>query len=200
MRILLILVLVNFLSCVSKSDNKCKLFTSLDFYNKNKLWLERIEPENAAIEYISDRKVDDRIGGEYVFFANGNLKQYKFFSNHNHFTFMERYDDKGKLVETEGSRNVFTNIEEVNEDSISFNYYIYNWNVDIISLKIVLNNADTLTTIVDSTTLFSNTEKRRVSYNARGLSAIQAKSILTYRACDNEMIISYDSIFFNRRR
>ena len=113
-----------FFSCNTSSNSEC-LFNVLKLQNeKNKVFL--VSGQSLEKEYRDIGK-DSVLGGYYIFYKNGNLKEYDFFINMDTIIYMEQYDSLGNLMYHEGNPLIHKSVTLIN-DSLWINLYLFSLN------------------------------------------------------------------------
>ncbi len=199
-RVFFILILgFVFASCSSNEAINC----NSDFeniYNKQIQKFENSSKSNGRVSILYDRGIDSgNVGGEYTFNESGKLKEYKFFTSKENYTYAEYYDKGGRLKKTEGNPIVFTNIEEINQDSVRFHFFVSSLQKEIISFQLKINSTNWFFLQQKDDTLFSNIKRYVYPFNAKDTSSIKVFKKLRYKNCGEVEREVIDSSFIERK-
>jgi hypothetical protein len=159
-----LLIIVICCSCRRSKQSSCRL-TYEDVLKDNAVKVSVTSSPDGKIEKIHDVGTDSTIGGTYRFYDNGQLKDYFFFRTPDGlgYGYKEKYDSMGRLIEVEGSPNVWTNIKAVG-DSFNVKWHLFSLNklFEEIYVRDSLNQVLKSKIYVD--TVFSNMTCVEFSY------------------------------------
>lgn len=193
---LLILLVYFLIGCEQNKSETCTPLTKSSIYKESSAFFS--QNQSSDTNSLIDSKINNYIGGEYTFYADGNLKQYMFFTDSIHYTYAEFYTQDGNLIKTEGIPLLSINVDEINQDSIGVNFYFFCLNKHLDTIKAVVNNLDTLKVTPAVNETFSNTKRHIALYNAKGIEKLTIKCNATYSDCRHNKITVADSITISR--
>jgi len=192
--IVYILIIVCLGSCTSKDSNKCSnSFESIYQNEKHKFSTSIKNDEKDTI--LNDIGAEGgAFGGEYNFFESGKIKQYRFFASYPNYTYAEYYSKEGFLDSTEGNPIVLSNVDEINKDSVKFNFYVFNLKKEITSFRINVNNSQWITLVGSPDSVFSNVSRFEFPFKAHKVVSIKIHEKLLYIGCNGTNREAIDSI------
>lgn len=188
-----------FESCNTNQSNTCKIdYTSV--YNGEVVkFLNPLKVDSGVILY--DKGIQNSVlGGEYMFDKSGVIVSYRFFPSKEGFTYAEYFDEKGRFKSTVGVPIVFTNVDEIDRDSVKFNYYVSCLGKELKSFKIKLNDSGWVSLHGARDSVFSNTVRFEFPFKCKECNSITVKEELIYARCGGGEMKAVDSIHINRNK
>jgi hypothetical protein len=144
---------------------------------------------------IYDQGWDSLKGGVYLFYPNQFLKSYTFYQAKQP-VYVEKYDENGNLIETNGSPMVARIINDMGQDSAFVQVYFYDPMKTYQTLNIKINNNRAQNYTLQRDTFYSNMKSVTFGINTTDQNHINMYSQITYLdQCSKVVHVLNDSLF-----
>lgn len=189
-------------STCNNRQEACTYYSGELLRNYNwKLLIKEIDTSSGAILLIEDKVKDSTHFGSYSFYANGSLESYKFFGNRQGgYSYNEERDPSGKIIWQEGSPLVYSEVRDVNKDSVYIKYYFSNIRKKYDKLYGAVNRSEKMKLEFVQDSIYSNMLSASVGYQVRGLDTIKVYLTAKYvNDCSDKWIALSDTIKLSLR-
>ncbi|MEN9548986.1 MAG: hypothetical protein RIR12_1577 [Bacteroidota bacterium] len=130
------------LSCISGNEKECHY--TYDQLMKDSIPLNVTALSDTVIE-VRDKVKDSSFStGLYLFDGKKNLRFYGFFPNNDEFKYSEEYDEKGRLIKSEGNPLVEYRLFKGKKDSVVFSVFLFSLNKKYEGIELTSNMNDTI--------------------------------------------------------
>jgi len=185
-------------ACISNSSKNCSIDYESIIKEKNK-FRPAIKEDNEGI-LLEDIGIEKTyIGGEYKFDRSKKLRSYRFYVNENNYSYAEYFNNAGGIESVEGNPILISNVDEIHQDSIVYNFYISTLGKEISKFSINFNNSNWITLSGKNDSVFSNVMRFKAPFNTKGVKKIRIMEKLVYSNCEGKEIVVLDSTFLERK-
>ncbi len=180
-------VILFLFSCKDYKENKCSRKVDEVFQNRNAKIFGTEKLDDKITEY-RDFGEDSIKGGYYVFYQNGNLKSYNFFTTMETYIYDIEYDSLGTQISTKGYPLVRKIAKVISNDSINIKLYFSSLNIKYNSIKFLIDKKFQPDLTLHEDTLYTNMKIAKV-----GLGSLKTEKDIAFH-----FQIEYQNLCTNR--